>query len=264
MRYVTVLLLFPLLSAIVQPCCASAMAGGNVPGKIPASELVAEAGIAYRNGEFQKALGLYTRVREMGFVGGDLFYNIGNCYYRLGKKGMAVLNYERAKIMMPGDPDLGYNLGYVREQLEDKVNSGEGGLRTLLFWLDSVNVKEAVYAFVAANFLFWGLVLLYLFFRKDVIWYLLMTGMFFWAVSALSAGIMWHDFRFDSRAVIVSPEAEVLSGPAEGDTLLFRLHEGTVAREERREGEWSLVRISESRRGWTESRNLELINPDIL
>jgi hypothetical protein len=41
-------------------------------------------------------------------------YNLGNSYARQGKLGMAVVNYERASLLSPDDPDIDANLRYVR------------------------------------------------------------------------------------------------------------------------------------------------------
>lgn len=258
MRYLTVIIfIFIFLFTITFQ--AEARDEKATEAKVPALELFIKANSAYRNNNFQEALSLYQQVREMGFTGGDLFYNLGNCYFRLGQKGMAVLNYERARVMMPDDPDLKYNLNYVRDQLTDSIQPNKNSIRTLLFWLDSINVKEAVYTFIVINFIFWALLSIYLFKKKEITWYLLMITMLLWTVSAVSAGVKWYDFRFDERAVVISPEVNVLSGPAEGDTLLFKLHEGTVVEHERDEDGWTLIRISEDRRGWLRSNDLRLI-----
>jgi tetratricopeptide (TPR) repeat protein len=60
------------------------------------------------------ALVFETIVREGGIENGKLFYNIGNCYLRMGDHGRAVLNYLRAERMIPGDPGLAKNLDIAR------------------------------------------------------------------------------------------------------------------------------------------------------
>ena len=262
MRYLYVIILLFLLSFIT-----TVQAGAEdehiVSAAIPAEELFIKANSAYRDNNFQEALSLYQEISKQGLTSGDLFYNLGNCYFRLGQKGMAVLNYERAKVMMPDDPDLTYNLNYVRDQLVDNIQPEKDGIRTLLFWLDSINVKEAVDTFIVVNFIFWTLLILYSFIKKEVIWYILMISILLWTVSAVSAGVKWYDFRFDERSVVISPEINVLSGPADEDTLLFKLHEGTLVRHERDEEGWMLIRLSENRRGWVRSDDLRLISQNI-
>jgi hypothetical protein len=44
-------------------------------------------------------------------------YDLGNFYARIGRPAMAVLNYERALIFAPADPDIRANLRHVRESV---------------------------------------------------------------------------------------------------------------------------------------------------
>jgi hypothetical protein len=71
--------------------------------------------------------------------------------------------------------------------------------------------------------------------------------------------VKWHQLRTDLRAVILAQEAAVLAGPDSNDTVLFKLHEGTTIHRERIEDGWSLIRLSESKRGWLKSSSIEQI-----
>ena len=74
----------------------------------------------------------------------------------------------------------------------------------------------------------------------------------------------WQQTRTDDRAVILQTEVSVLAGPDSRDTLLFKLHEGTVVHLERSEEGWSLIRLSDGRRGWLRGEGLERIVPVLL
>src|ERR1700674_1318996 len=56
---------------------------------------------------------VHAQSSQTGYTASDL-YNLGNAYMRQGKPGMAVLNYERANLLSPNDPDIDANLSYVR------------------------------------------------------------------------------------------------------------------------------------------------------
>jgi hypothetical protein len=65
---------------------------------------------------FALSLALMTspaHAETQGFSAAGL-YNLANAYARQGKPGMAVLNYERANLLSPNDPDIDANLSYVR------------------------------------------------------------------------------------------------------------------------------------------------------
>lgn len=216
-------------------------------------ELFVMANSAYKNSDFDRALELYNQIEEVGFVSGNLFYNLGNTWFRLGKNGFARLNYERAMVMMPDDPDLVYNASYVNDQLVDNVTLSEPLWQSMFFWTKSMNLKETLYLFIVINLVFWSLLILRLFFKKEILFYIIMIVALFWSVAGASVGVKWYGFKFDDRAVVVAKQVDVLAGPSERDTLLFRLHEGTMVRYERDEEQWTLVRLSDNRRGWVKA-----------
>ena len=69
----------------------------------------------------------------------------------------------------------------------------------------------------------------------------------------------WHQVGSDDRAVILQPEVSVLAGPESRDTVLFKLHEGTLVHLVRSEDAWSLIRLPDGKRGWLRSEALERI-----
>ena len=51
---------------------------------------------AYYRGEYAAAIAAYEQVAALGVINEDLYYNLGNAYYRAGRMGPAIYNYERA------------------------------------------------------------------------------------------------------------------------------------------------------------------------
>lgn len=71
----------------------------------------------YRAGEFESAVAAYEEIIDAGWESGPVYYNLANAWFRLGKMGQAILNYERALQLMPRDSDLQYNERYARRGL---------------------------------------------------------------------------------------------------------------------------------------------------
>jgi hypothetical protein len=63
----------------------------------------------------------------------------------------------------------------------------------------------------------------------------------------------------DDRAVVLAKEADVRAGPDTGDTILFKVHEGTIVHYDRAEDDWILLQLSESKRGWVRDRQIQRI-----
>jgi tetratricopeptide (TPR) repeat protein len=73
-----------------------------------------KANTRYHDGAYEDAAREYQRLLESGIESGNLFFNLGNAYFKVGDVGRAILNYERAALFMPSDPDLAANLAYAR------------------------------------------------------------------------------------------------------------------------------------------------------
>ena len=223
-------------------------------------KVLQEADRAYREAQYQAAQDGYLRLLRNEGATGHLLYNLGNTAFRLNQTGRAILYYERARLLLPRDADLAYNLGRARELVRDATPEPAGFATAAFFWLGSLTLAEIFWFFAAANVALlvpadaaqalltaeWTHYLLYLFLT---VW--LLAGASFW--------LKWHQVRTDDRAVILQTEVSVLAGPDIRDTLLFKLHEGTIVRQERSEEGWSLIRLPDGKRGWLRSEGLERI-----
>ena len=98
---------------------------------------------------------------------GHLLYNLGNAAFRLNQIGRAILCYERARVLLPRDADLAFNLGHARERVRDVIPETEGFVGTAFFWLGSLTLAEIFWCFAAANALFWGIAAARLFSRAE-------------------------------------------------------------------------------------------------
>lgn len=83
--------------------------------------LVEKANAEYDKDKYADALKLYLQAAEEDGTSSDLYYNIGNTYYRMGDLGRAVLNYERALILNPGNDDAKTNLEFVNSKIQTKI-----------------------------------------------------------------------------------------------------------------------------------------------
>ena len=214
---------------------------------------------AYKEGRYPEAVDGYEQLIESGLKNGHLYYNLGNGYFRLNQLGRAILNYERARLLIPRDPDLNFNLRNARDQMQDAVPESQDFFTMTFFWLDSLSLDEVFWFFAALNVLFWAVVWIRLFFQWEWTFYVSITFLIFWAIAALSFGMKWHQDRTDDRAIILQKEVRILAGPDIQDTVLFKLHEGTIVHHERSEDGWMLVHLPDKKRGWVRAEAVERI-----
>ena len=224
-----------------------------------------EADSAYVRGEYQQAIKDYEALLKQG-ASADLYYNLGNAYYRTENITRAVLNYERALLLSPGDGDIRFNLQIAQAKTIDKIvpesemffvtwykslinlMSVDGWARTALVSLSLVIILLLVYLFSDRLWLrkigfFGGIVLLLLF---------VLSNVFAWQQK--------QNLLFRKGAIVMSPSVTVKSAPASNGTDLFILHEGTkVTIKDGSMKDWKEIRIADGKEGWIESKQLEEI-----
>jgi tetratricopeptide (TPR) repeat protein len=237
-------------------CILAASAGGE---NEQWEEVFFRANQAYKEGRFQEAVDGYLQLIKSGHGEGHIYYNLGNGYVRLNELGEAILNYERARLMLPRDADLDFNLRYARDQIQDVLPQSSDFVSMSFFWLGSLNFDEVFWSFAVFNAVFWGILLLRIFYRSEWSYYLLLVSLVLWLISGASLGLKWYQIERDDRAVVLQKEVNVLAGPDSGDTVLFKLHEGSIVHSERSEDGWSLIRLQDGKRGWLKAEAIERI-----
>ena len=227
----------------------------------PWEEIFVQANRAYKEGQYRQAVSGYRRLLERGIRSGHLFYNLGNAYFRMDELGRAILNYERARLFLPRDPDLNFNLNYARDQVQDDIPHSRGFLQATFFWVDSLTLRELFRGFAVLNLFFWAVLGIRLFRRAEWTYYAMILLAIFWVSGGVSLGMKYHHLRNDRRAVILDREVSVLAGPDPGDTVFFKLHSGAVVELERSDEDWSLISLPDKKRGWVRAASVERISP---
>lgn len=225
----------------------------------------ADADSAYAAGRYQEAIKCYETLLKQG-VSADLYYNLGNAYYRTEDITRAVLNYERAFQLSPGDKDIRHNLQMARSKTIDKITP-----ETEFFfvtWMRAlVNMMSVdTWARTALIALALAIVLALVYLFSDIIW-LRKLG-FFGGGLLLMLFLLSNVFAFlqkqeqvDRRgAIVIDAAVNIKSTPAQNGTDLFILHEGTrVDIIDDQMQQWKQVRVADGKEGWVESKQIEKI-----
>ena len=218
-----------------------------------------EANQAYKNHQFQQAIDAYLHLIENGPENGQVYYNLGNAYFRRGDMGRAILSYERARLLIPRDGDLVFNLSHARNQTQDASIDLQMSSFSGFLGLGSFNRYETFFVFTLLNLLFFSLLCIRLYKKTEWTYYLSIFLAIVISIGGLALALKWVAWATDNRAVVLSEEVVVQAGPDSRDTVLFKLHAGTVVHVERTEGDWTLLQLSKDKRGWTESNQLQRI-----
>jgi tetratricopeptide (TPR) repeat protein len=217
----------------------------------------------YLDGKYEMAVQSYQSIIDSGYSSAELYFNLGNAYYKSHDITMALVNYERARILKPNDPEINHNLEIAREFVVDRIEVlPEFFLRRA--YVGFVKIFDAdIWAMVSIiTFgLALGLFLAYfffhhLFFRKLSFW----AGVLFILVAASTFLFALQQDNLVTRhnqAIILTPSVTIKSSPDEDSgTDLFLLHEGTKVTISDELGNWREVVLSDGNSGWLKETDL--------
>ena len=192
----------------------------------------AEADSAYVRGQYQQAIAQYEELLKQG-TSADLYYNLGNAYYRSDNITRAIINYERALMLSPGDEDIRFNLQLARSKTIDKI-APESEMFFVTWYHSLVSLTSVDrWAYLAIAGIILALVLLLIYLFADAV--VLRKIGFFGAMVCFVLFLLANLFAFQQRnqlenrreAVVISSSAQVRKSPADNAEAAFVLHEGT-------------------------------------
>jgi tetratricopeptide (TPR) repeat protein len=227
--------------------------------------VVEKANKAYSDGLYAEASELYKKVVTAGYESPELYFNLGNTCFKLNDFPGAILWYERAKRLDPGNEDITFNLNVANSKIADKIEPVPEMFYRRWYFLLVNRFPADGWAWISVIFFLTAiasatlyLVSRHLFLRKTGFW---AAGalLFLFLVTfgfALSAADQSRNMR---EAVIFTPSVTVKSSPDDKSVDLFVLHEGTKVRIIDQIGSWYEIRIANGSVGWLPDGMMEQI-----
>ena len=231
----------------------------------PADSAASAADRMYRDGLYTEAASLYEEVIADGYASADLYYNLGNAYYRSDRIGLAILNYERALRIKPGMGDARDNLALAESRTVDRI--APMPKLFVVRWVDALCshvapsawriVWLAVLALVCLSF-----VAMRLGGRRSLRKAGLITGI---AALLLLAVATWllllstHRYNSHSEAVVTQQSVTVKNSPEAQSADKFVLHEGSRLMVSDSLAGWYKIAIADGTTGWCLATDIERI-----
>ncbi|MDR1273214.1 MAG: tetratricopeptide repeat protein [Odoribacteraceae bacterium] len=226
---------------------------------------VEEAARLYQEGNYARAAELYDEVLDSGVESAILYYNLGNCHYKQNEIARAILNYERALLLDPGDEDVAYNLTMARRATVDKIN-----VLPVLFlvrWYNAVvtalTADQWGYLSVALFLLFLGMVVLFFYATsvgvKKGSFAVGLVALFFTLSSVWFAAKQYHRVTDRDQAIVMTPSVVVRGAPDPSGTELYVVHEGLKVTLVETLGQWYNIRMADGNVGWVPRVDVEKI-----
>jgi tetratricopeptide (TPR) repeat protein len=230
-----------------------------------ANDLLKKAEKAYDNKNYTEAIRDYEKLISDGYKSYQLYFNLGNSYYRNNELGKAVYNYELARKMAPNDEDVRINLGIAASKTIDKIDSKEN------FFISAVKTNvlssfsTVTWAWISIVSLCLAALLFFIFVSSSVItlkrvaflfgclFFLNFVFSYFIGYSALQA-------KYENKfAIVLAREVRIMNEPTPVAKTKFNLHEGTKIRVVENNGDWVLIKLDNGNEGWVKLADVGII-----
>lgn len=247
-----------LLITLLAAMCSTAVAQQNAPFE--------QGNLLYRQGKYRQALETYDSVLQSGMYSASLYFNMGNCCYKLQDIGHAVLYYEKALKIAPGDEDVLANLAIANLAVVDRITPLEKHLifkiadgfiealprRTLIMALAAVYLAGMLLVITAVITRRPGV-------RSAAVRSAIVLGIVLLLLGTMLAGQMKRAGN-SVEAVILTDTVQVKSAPNENAAMdLFTLHEGAKARVDQHADGWLEIVLADGKVGWIQAKDAGII-----
>jgi len=216
----------------------------------------------YAANSYDSAQVYYTKVLDGGTANAAVYYNLGNCYYRLAKPGMARLCYEKAAVLSPADADIQANIRFIKSVIVDRSEdkSAESDFLTAVLYgihtfLPLQTQLTVLCALLFALSIFGAMMLV----KRGLarLWLGYGAAVCTLLISVIGISVGYKIYALESRqyAIILTESLDAKNQPM-GDQTLFTAHEGTKTQIRKTMGEWSLVSLSNGASGWVTTSSI--------
>lgn len=232
---------------------------------ISANDIFEAANEKYQAGDFDAAIQQYEQLIAEGYLVAELHYNLGSAYFRKNDLTNAVLHFEKAAVLNPGDSNTEYNLELVKSKLPDQFEVIPDFFMSR--WRNSLQdlFRPNTWGILGLLLLWTGIAGLIVWFKgnsRELRKQGFTAGILLLIVSLLPffLGFGAAKKRANSqRAVVMVSETPLKSAPDELSEEVLLLHGGTTLSILDQIGDWKKIRLSNGEEGWLETTSLEVI-----
>jgi len=227
--------------------------------------LLDSANAAYVAEDYSKAVDFYEQILQEGYFAADIYYNLGNAYYKKGELAAAILFYEKALKIEPTHEDAAYNLKLSNKSIVDKIDA----VPVIFYkkwWKAIINSLTINQWLLITLILVFGLAFLIyqVIFQKAValkrLYFYLSISFFMVALITFLIGLQKSkSVKSDRDAIVFAPTLNVLSAPKNSAQTLYVIHEGLKVRIVKEDTEWLRIALPDGNLGWIRKENITVI-----
>jgi tetratricopeptide (TPR) repeat protein len=219
----------------------------------------------YAKGDYSNAAKQYEKILSNEGMAPEIYFNLGNAYYKSNEIGRSILNYERALRLSPSFDDARFNLELVQLKVVDNI------VPTQTFfigrWIQNLVklLTSNQWLFFSVGVFIFCILFAFIFvfgpsrFLRKSSFYIstVLLGVSFFAL--IFSGIRKTQMCNHREAIVMSGVISVKSSPDKSGTDLFQLHEGAKVSIKSTLGQWTEIKLANGSVGWVEQVNIEKI-----
>ncbi len=230
------------------------------------NEKFLEANNLYNDSKYEQSIQLYLQILDSGAHSSELYFNIGNAYYRINDIANSILYYEKSLKLDSSDNDVINNLNMVKNALIDDI-----AVVPTSFFDEQLNKISNLLDYslwglvlISLSFIFLLLFIIYFFSNKPIIKRTAFTSLFFIIMFiTFTAWISINAYEknhLEKYAIIFSTKIEIKADPNERSENLLTLHLGTKVRIiDNFNDEWLKIKLVNGQEGWIKNNQIKII-----
>ena len=214
----------------------------------------------YQKGEYKQAAQEYENIlKEEKQHSAELYFNLGNCYYKLNKVAPSIYNYEKALVLKPNDTETLNNLKFARKLTIDEIKDVPkvGFAKLIQNFTGIFNYNTWAWISIGIAFIFLLSFIGYYFSQLTLSKRIYFIGMFillFALLLSVSAGITEKShYDNDLPAIVFAEMTEVRSEPQKAGSSIFLLHEGAKVYVKETLENWKKIELTDGTEGWIDA-----------
>lgn len=224
-----------------------------------------EANDLYKVGRYEEAIALYKKIENQKLTSSELYYNLGNCYYKLNQVAETIYNYEKALLLDPLNEDANNNLIFAKRLTIDNI---EALPKSIFQKFDENYIKKLSYnnwAILAVIFSALGSLLFLLFYfsytpsKKRFFFTSSIVCILLLVISVSLSYKEYNDSKSNINAIIFAEKTEVKNAPTFNSENVFMLHEGTKVKVLDSVDNWKKIKIVDGKIGWVDAEDLKVL-----
>ena len=212
----------------------------------------------YQKGNYQEAITAYESVVNSGQQSAELYFNLGNCFYKLNKVAPAIYNFEKALLLNPNDFEIQNNLSFAQKMTIDEVVEVPkvGFAKIIRDFTSSYHYDTWAWIAIVFSVLFLLCFLGYYFSNTTMLKRVFFTTMIFillFAIISVFAGFFEKNQNNNDRpAIVFATITSVKSEPKSSAQDAFVLHAGTKVFVLESLNNYKKIQLLDLKQGWIE------------